>query len=79
MADPSLSDSSLRYLDAVANNPDPVVTTTEIAEKLEVTQQAVYNSFKELEQKGMLRSKKVGARSKVWWLSIQGRQALADD
>ena len=79
MEDPVLSESALKYLDAVANHPDPVVTTTEIADRLDVTQQAVYNSFSDLEQEGMLESKKVGSRSKVWWLTIQGRQVQSEN
>jgi len=79
MGSPPVSDSELKYLDAVSNHPDPVVTTTEIANQLDVTQQAVYSSFSDLEEKGLLESKKAGSRSKVWWLTIQGRQVLSDN
>jgi predicted transcriptional regulator len=78
MTEYELSDSETQYLSAVARHPDPVVTTTEIAEELNLTQQAVYNAFQNLESEGLMQSKKVGSRSKVWWLSIQGRSVYTE-
>lgn len=78
MAEYDLTESEQRYMSAVARSPDPVVTTTEIAEELDLTQQAVYNAFQNLESKGLIQSKKVGSRSKVWWLTVQGRSVYAD-
>jgi DNA-binding MarR family transcriptional regulator len=78
MAEYELTESELQYLSAVAQNPDPVVTTMEVAGELDLTQQAVYNAFQNLEMEGLMQSKKVGSRSKVWWLTVQGRSVYAE-
>jgi len=70
--------SDKKYLIAVGSHPDPVVTTNEIADELDVTQQAVHSKFSEFVAAGLMESKKTGSRSKVWWLSTDGRQAYSD-
>lgn len=54
----------------------PAVGTSEIAEKLGVTRQAVDNRLRELESDGYLNTRKIG-RSRVWWLSDKGEQRVA--
>lgn len=46
---------------------DPVLSTSEVASKFDVTHRGVRDRLEKLEETGRLRSKKVGARAKVWW------------
>jgi DNA-binding MarR family transcriptional regulator len=78
MAAGEISESDARYILAVGSHPDPVVTTTEIAEEIGVTQQAVHSKFSAFEERGLMESKKTGSRSKVWWLTTNGRRAYSD-
>ncbi|WP_440006214.1 PAS domain S-box protein [Halomicrococcus sp. SG-WS-1] len=48
-----------------ANEPR---TASEIADELECTRRTAYNKLDELDERGDVRSKKVGARSRVWWI-----------
>ena len=73
-----LSKSDEKYILAVGSHPDPVVTTTEIANEIEVSQQAVYNKFEKFQELGLMRSKKPGARSKVWWLTTDGKDCYSE-
>jgi len=73
-----LRQSDEKYIRAVATHPDPVVTTSEIADELDVSTQAVYSKFVEFVEDGLMESKKTGGRAKVWWLSTTGREAYAE-
>lgn len=44
-------------------------TATEVAEALDCSRSTAYNLLQELAEKGVLESKKVGARGRVWWMS----------
>jgi transposase len=74
---PKVSDEEL--LRAIATATAPVVTTTEVAERVGLTQQSVYERFRKFEERGWVASKKVGSRAVVWWLRHEGRQQLAGD
>jgi PAS domain S-box-containing protein len=45
------------------------VTASEVAEELECSRRTALNKLDELAERGDLHSKKVGARSRVWWQS----------
>ena len=47
------------------------LTSAEIAEELDCSQQTVRNRLKELSENGKIASKKVGARGRVWWLPVE--------
>lgn len=64
--------SDIKYLKAMATHPDPVVTSSEIAEEVDVTQQAVNKALNRLMERDLARKKKVGARAVVWWPTTQG-------
>lgn len=49
----------------------------EVAESLPIGRRAVYNRLKSLDKKGVLKSKKAGARSTVWW--YPGHTATQDE
>lgn len=65
------------YLRLFALSPDPILTAGELAEELPVSNQAVNSRLDRLEREGWIRSKKVGASAKVYWLSEAGREELA--
>lgn len=44
------------------------LTTTEVADRLECSRSTAYNLLGELNERGELESKKVGARGRVWWI-----------
>ncbi|MFB6198194.1 MAG: HTH domain-containing protein [Halobacteriaceae archaeon] len=62
---PKVSDEEILVLFEEAD--DPVLKTAEIAEKLPIGRRAVYDRLRALEEAGVLKSKKTGARGAVWW------------
>lgn len=49
-------------------DPHEPLTSSEISEELDCSRQTAYNRLQELTEEGVLNTKKVGARSRVWWL-----------
>jgi len=47
--------------------PGTPVTTPEVAEGFDCTKRTVYNRLNSLAEDGVVRTKKVGANSRVWW------------
>ncbi|WP_373189956.1 hypothetical protein [Halolamina sp.] len=74
----TLKESDEKYLRAAVMNPDPVVTAVEVADAVGVTQQAAYSKLSGLEERGFIRSKGVGSRAKVWWVTDSGKRAYAE-
>lgn len=62
---PKVSDQEL--LSIIRESDDPVVTATEIAEQIEIGRRSTYDRLVKLEERGEVRSKKVGGRTTVWW------------
>lgn len=62
---PTVSDEEI--LAVFENAEDPVLMADEVAESLTIGRRAVYNRLRDLEKRGILESKKTGARSTVWW------------
>lgn len=50
---------------------DPVLTAVEVAEELDITQQAAHARLTRAHERGELNRKKTGARAVVWWLPGQ--------
>jgi len=74
--DPSKDDIDiLRYF---VESPDPVLFTAELAEKMEMTTEGVRHRLNNLVERGLLRTKKPGHRTRVYWISHEGRQYYAD-
>ncbi len=59
-----------RILEQMASRSDPgdAWTTSELADKLGESANNLYHYMRDLENAGKVRSKRVGARAKVWWL-----------
>jgi len=47
---------------------DPVLSAVEVAEELDVTQQAAHKRLSNAHDYGNIKRKTVGARAVVWWL-----------
>ena len=62
---PIASDDEI--LSVFVNAEDPVLMSDEVADALPIGRRAVYNRLTKLESQGILRAKKTGARSTVWW------------
>ena len=63
---PKVSDEEI--LAVFERAEDPVLMADEVAESLPIGRRAVYNRLRSLEEQEILKSKKTGARSTVWWL-----------
>lgn len=59
--------SNEEILQVFRDAKDPVLIASEVSEQLPIGRRGVYERLKKLEEEGMLRSKKVGGRSTVWW------------
>ena len=49
------------------SSSDPVLTTKEVASQFDITHRGVRDRLEKLDDQGVIESKKVGARAKVWW------------
>ena len=78
MAESEWRSSDVRYLRAIIESGDPVVTATELADEVGVSQQAAYSKLADMKDRGLVRSKKVGARARVWWITTTGRDAYRE-
>jgi len=78
MARATLNESDKKYLRAAVMNPDPVFTAVEVADDVDVTQQAAHSKLSGLEERGLVRSKEVGSRARVWWVTDAGKRAYAE-
>jgi len=63
-------------LRAIAISPDPIVTASELSERLDYSDDGIRNRLSDLEEGELVMSRDVGARAKVWWITTQGRQRL---
>jgi len=62
---PKITDEEI--VDVFRSSSDPILTTREVASQFEITHRGVRDRLEALEEEGVLKSKKVGARAKVWW------------
>lgn len=62
---PDVTDTEI--LEAFRNSKDPVLTATELSQKLPIERRGILSRLEKLEEEGYLESKKVGSRSTVWW------------
>lgn len=61
---PTITDEEI--LDVFRSASDPVLTTSEVAENFSISHRGVRDRLQNLEEEGVLESKKVGARGMVW-------------
>jgi predicted ArsR family transcriptional regulator len=69
--------SDEEILRAIATAPDPIVTAPELAKRVDYSVDGARERLKNLEERGFVRQRDVGARASIWWLTPEGRQQLA--
>ena len=74
--DPKFSDEEVLQL--FADNPDPVYFVTELSDELEMTEEGVRKRIEPLVERGLLLSKKPGERTRVYWISREGKKWLKE-
>jgi len=47
---------------------EPVLTATDIADELDITQQGAHAKLQRAHKQGIVKKKTVGARAVVWWI-----------
>jgi DNA-binding MarR family transcriptional regulator len=65
-------------LTAIRSHYAPAVGTADIADDVGVARQTVDNRLRELWDNGLVDSMKVG-RSRIWWLTTDGKKELLED
>lgn len=54
----------------------PVLTATEVGERVGMSQQGAHSRLNKLEEEGLLSSQKVGAKARVYWITAEGEEEL---
>ena len=60
--------TSERVLEVLQEDDDPVLTAKEVGERLGCSSEAARQRLHELQERGEVTSKQVGARAVVWWV-----------
>ncbi len=63
---PTVSDDDI--LDAFRQSEDPVLSTSEVANAIEMGERGTLSRLKQLANDGEITQKKVGAKATVWWI-----------
>lgn len=56
-----------RVLEVLREDDDPVLTAKEVGERLGCTSEAARQRLHDLNDSGMVETKTVGARARIWW------------
>lgn len=59
-------------LEVFKDTPDPVLSTSEVAEQLPIKRRGTLNRLQSLEDRDVLGGKTIGGRNTVWWLPDAG-------
>ena len=62
---PEVTDEEI--LDVFRNSQHPFLIASEVAEELPIKRRGVYDRLKQLEDEGILQSKRLGGRTTGWW------------
>jgi DNA-binding IclR family transcriptional regulator len=73
---PSISDSEI--LQFFIETSDPFLTTNEVADLAEMSQQGAYNRLVDLQESGYIKSKSMG-NARGWWITHGGRELARED
>lgn len=63
-------------IEAIQASPDPFVTATELADYIEYSRDGARRRLVSLEEQDYVKSRKVGANARVWWLTTKGQEQL---
>jgi predicted transcriptional regulator len=72
---PRLSDGEVLRL--VALHPEPVVSSKDIYEEMDMTQRGANKRLQKLVADGLLDQKEVGSSAMVFWLTDKGKKELS--
>jgi len=75
---PNPSDDDVDVLRYFVESPDPVLFASELAEPMDMTTEGVRHRLNNLVDAGHLHTKKPGHRTRVYWLSREGREFYAE-
>jgi len=78
MAGPSLTDTLRETLAAFDASGTPL-TTSEVAERLDLGRRSTYDRLERLAERDQLATKKVGASARVWWRPADARRDAGPD
>lgn len=70
MVDTPRETTDADVLDVFSDRDDTAepLSTTDVAERLDCPRRTAYNKLSSLSERGQVRTKRVGARARVWWL-----------
>jgi Mn-dependent DtxR family transcriptional regulator len=54
----------------------PFITTMDVADEFQITQQAAYNRLSRLHDDGWIKREKIGSGGNVWWLDDRRHSSL---
>jgi DNA-binding MarR family transcriptional regulator len=72
---PEVEDDEI--LEAIALHPDPVVTASEVAESIDMSQQGINKRLRDLADRDLIVRKEVGARAIIYWLDDDGKELIS--
>jgi len=61
--------TDVELIEAVKNHQDRAVTAGELSEQFDMTRQGILSRLNELNDRGVITKKTVGAKAVVWWVS----------
>lgn len=72
---PTVSDEAILHV--LFKSTDPFLTTTEIADQVDLSQPGALKRLRDLQESGYVEHKKAG-NSNTWWISSKGYQLYQD-
>ena len=73
---PTVSDAEI--LSTFVDSVDPVLSAPEVSESLSIGTQGTYQRLRELHDRGLLDTKKVG-QGRAWWITDEGRTFVDEE
>lgn len=67
-----------KILTEIALHPEPVITASELAERVGMTNAGINKRLQQLVDEDLVVRKEVGARAVIYWLSSDGEQRVAE-
>ncbi|NHX37272.1 MULTISPECIES: winged helix-turn-helix domain-containing protein [Halolamina] len=74
---PTVSDEEI--LDVFQQSPDPVLTTRDVAEAIDMGRRGTYQRLEDLAESGTIQKKKVGETGAVWWSDQALKQRFSNE
>lgn len=71
--DPAVTETE--FLSAIATAYPPALSTTDIAERVDLSQPATSKHLERLQENNLVDSDKIG-QARIWWITDEGRRQL---